>query len=94
MACLLPLLQWRLAEVCQRLERNFEVLGVTAIEDRLQVNVCSCIIQFQPVIGEMVLKDDNEISLLRSGTDTDTFSLFFFHHILHFRMASPKQLKH
>lgn len=32
-------MQWRLAEVCQRLEHDFEVLGVTAIEDRLQVNV-------------------------------------------------------
>ncbi|CAK9323685.1 unnamed protein product [Citrullus colocynthis] len=31
--------EWRLAEVCQRLERNFEVLGVTAIEDRLQDGV-------------------------------------------------------
>ncbi|PON34844.1 P-type ATPase, subfamily IV [Parasponia andersonii] len=28
--------EWRLAEVCQRLEHDFEVLGVTAIEDRLQ----------------------------------------------------------
>ena len=30
-------LQWRLAEVCQRLEHDLEILGVTAIEDRLQV---------------------------------------------------------
>ncbi|KAE8662192.1 Aminophospholipid ATPase isoform 2 [Hibiscus syriacus] len=30
------ILQWRIAEVCQRLEHDFEVLGVTAIEDRLQ----------------------------------------------------------
>lgn len=32
-------MQWRVAEVCQRLEHDFEVLGVTAIEDRLQVNI-------------------------------------------------------
>ncbi|XP_039061052.1 phospholipid-transporting ATPase 2 isoform X2 [Hibiscus syriacus] len=31
--------EWRIAEVCQRLERDFEVLGVTAIEDRLQDGV-------------------------------------------------------
>ncbi|EXB44626.1 Phospholipid-transporting ATPase 2 [Morus notabilis] len=31
--------EWRLAEVCQRLERDLEVLGVTAIEDRLQDGV-------------------------------------------------------
>ncbi|XP_023554352.1 phospholipid-transporting ATPase 2-like isoform X1 [Cucurbita pepo subsp. pepo] len=31
--------EWRLAEVCLRIERNFEVLGVTAIEDRLQDGV-------------------------------------------------------
>ncbi|XP_073261902.1 phospholipid-transporting ATPase 2 isoform X3 [Populus alba] len=31
--------EWRIAEVCQRLERDLEVLGVTAIEDRLQVNI-------------------------------------------------------
>ncbi|XP_022147926.1 phospholipid-transporting ATPase 2 [Momordica charantia] len=31
--------EWRLAEVCQRLERNLEILGVTAIEDRLQDGV-------------------------------------------------------
>ena len=30
-------LQWRLAEVCQRLEHDLEILGVTAVEDRLQV---------------------------------------------------------
>lgn len=32
--------QWRLAEVFQILERDLEVLGVTAIEDRLQVKYC------------------------------------------------------
>ncbi|KAH1074074.1 hypothetical protein J1N35_026402 [Gossypium stocksii] len=31
--------EWRIAEVCQRLEHDFEVLGVTAIEDRLQDGV-------------------------------------------------------
>ncbi|KAI4322704.1 hypothetical protein L6164_022373 [Bauhinia variegata] len=31
--------EWRVAEVCQRLEHNLEVLGVTAIEDRLQDGV-------------------------------------------------------
>lgn len=31
--------EWRIAEVCQRLERDLEVLGVTAIEDRLQEGV-------------------------------------------------------
>ncbi|KAK6919617.1 P-type ATPase, C-terminal, partial [Dillenia turbinata] len=30
---------WRLAEVCQRLEHNLEILGVTAIEDHLQDGV-------------------------------------------------------
>ncbi|KAK1260036.1 Phospholipid-transporting ATPase 2 [Acorus gramineus] len=29
--------EWRLAEVCQVLEQNLEILGVAAIEDRLQV---------------------------------------------------------
>lgn len=29
--------QWRVHEVCQRLEHDFEILGVAAIEDRLQV---------------------------------------------------------
>ncbi|KAE8733836.1 Phospholipid-transporting ATPase 2 [Hibiscus syriacus] len=31
--------EWRIAEVCQRLEHDFEVLGVTAIENRLQDGV-------------------------------------------------------
>lgn len=31
--------EWRIAEACQRLEHDFEVLGVTAIEDRLQDGV-------------------------------------------------------
>ncbi|KAF1858961.1 hypothetical protein Lal_00000783 [Lupinus albus] len=31
--------EWRVAEVCQRVEHNLEVLGVTAIEDRLQDGV-------------------------------------------------------
>ncbi|OWM78666.1 hypothetical protein CDL15_Pgr002837 [Punica granatum] len=31
--------EWKLAEVCQRIERDLEVLGVTAIEDRLQDGV-------------------------------------------------------
>ncbi|KAE8716201.1 Phospholipid-transporting ATPase 2 [Hibiscus syriacus] len=31
--------EWRIAEVCQRLEHEFEVLGVTAIEDCLQDGV-------------------------------------------------------
>ncbi|KAL4293068.1 hypothetical protein HN51_043557 [Arachis hypogaea] len=31
--------EWRVAEVCQRIEHNLEVLGVTAIEDRLQDGV-------------------------------------------------------
>ncbi|XWS63438.1 hypothetical protein CRYUN_Cryun06bG0096900 [Craigia yunnanensis] len=31
--------EWRIAEVCQRLEHDLEVLGVTAIEDRLQDGV-------------------------------------------------------
>lgn len=30
-------LQWRVAEVCQRLEHDLHILGVAAIEDRLQV---------------------------------------------------------
>ena len=29
--------QWRIAEVCQLLEHDLYILGVTAIEDRLQV---------------------------------------------------------
>ncbi|KAJ0873724.1 putative P-type phospholipid transporter [Helianthus annuus] len=28
--------EWRVAEVCQRLEHDLEILGVAAIEDRLQ----------------------------------------------------------
>ncbi|KAH9743900.1 phospholipid-transporting ATPase 2 [Citrus sinensis] len=31
--------EWRIAEVCQRLEHDLKVLGVTAIEDRLQDGV-------------------------------------------------------
>uniref|UniRef100_A0A2N9GGY0 P-type ATPase C-terminal domain-containing protein n=1 Tax=Fagus sylvatica TaxID=28930 RepID=A0A2N9GGY0_FAGSY len=31
--------EWRIAEVCQRLEHDLEILGVTAIEDRLQDGV-------------------------------------------------------
>ncbi|XP_047337355.1 phospholipid-transporting ATPase 2 isoform X2 [Impatiens glandulifera] len=31
--------EWKVAEVCQRLEKNFEILGVAAIEDRLQDGV-------------------------------------------------------
>ncbi|CAK7322729.1 unnamed protein product [Dovyalis caffra] len=31
--------EWRIAEVCQRLEHDLDVLGVTAIEDRLQDDV-------------------------------------------------------
>ncbi|CAM8958805.1 unnamed protein product [Rhodiola kirilowii] len=31
--------EWRLAEVCQKLEHNLQILGVTAIEDRLQEGV-------------------------------------------------------
>ncbi|KAG9130462.1 hypothetical protein Leryth_004421 [Lithospermum erythrorhizon] len=31
--------EWRVAEVCQQLERDFEILGVAAIEDRLQDGV-------------------------------------------------------
>ncbi|GFP82872.1 phospholipid-transporting ATPase 2 [Phtheirospermum japonicum] len=31
--------EWRVAEVCQRLEHDFEILGVAAIEDRLQDGV-------------------------------------------------------
>ncbi|KAE9456087.1 hypothetical protein C3L33_12010, partial [Rhododendron williamsianum] len=31
--------EWRVAEVCQRLEHGFEILGVAAIEDRLQDGV-------------------------------------------------------
>ncbi|KAL6502002.1 Alanine aminotransferase 2 [Orobanche gracilis] len=31
--------EWRIAEVCQRLEHDFEILGVAAIEDRLQDGV-------------------------------------------------------
>ncbi|KAJ0688122.1 putative P-type phospholipid transporter [Helianthus annuus] len=31
--------EWRVAEVCQRLEHDLEILGVAAIEDRLQ-DIC------------------------------------------------------
>lgn len=31
--------QWKLAEICQRLEHDLEILGVSAIEDRLQVHL-------------------------------------------------------
>ncbi|KAL9230570.1 hypothetical protein vseg_005907 [Gypsophila vaccaria] len=31
--------EWRIAEVCQKLEHDFEILGVTAIEDHLQEGV-------------------------------------------------------
>ncbi|KAL3655625.1 Alanine aminotransferase 2 [Castilleja foliolosa] len=31
--------EWRVSEVCQRLEHDFEILGVAAIEDRLQDGV-------------------------------------------------------
>ncbi|KAI8006156.1 Phospholipid-transporting ATPase 2 [Camellia lanceoleosa] len=31
--------EWRVAEVCQRLEHDFEILGIAAIEDRLQDGV-------------------------------------------------------
>lgn len=54
-------LQWRIAEVCQRLERDLEVLGVTAIEDRLQVNI----------FRVMTLRSN--LLLL----DTDVFHLYF-----------------
>ena len=33
------MLQWRVAEVCQRIEHGFEIIGVAAIEDRLQDGV-------------------------------------------------------
>lgn len=36
-------MQWRIAEVCQRLEHDLKVLGVTAIEDRLQVNIVTVV---------------------------------------------------
>jgi len=36
------MLQWRIAEVCQRLEHDLYILGVTAIEDRLQVKIYQC----------------------------------------------------
>jgi phospholipid-translocating ATPase len=29
--------EWKIAEVCQLLEKNLELLGATAIEDKLQV---------------------------------------------------------
>ncbi|KAJ0745116.1 putative P-type phospholipid transporter [Helianthus annuus] len=32
--------EWRVAEVCQRLEQDLEILGVAAIEDRLQGSTC------------------------------------------------------
>jgi phospholipid-translocating ATPase len=32
-------LQWKIAEVCQLLEKNLELLGATAIEDKLQEGV-------------------------------------------------------
>jgi len=32
-------MQWRIAEVCQKIEHDFEILGVTAIEDKLQVKM-------------------------------------------------------
>lgn len=41
MAHVFPM-QWKLAEVCQRLEHDLEILGVTAIEDHLQVNIGLC----------------------------------------------------
>ncbi|PKA49668.1 Phospholipid-transporting ATPase 2 [Apostasia shenzhenica] len=31
--------EWKLAEICQKIEHNLEILGVTAIEDRLQDGV-------------------------------------------------------
>jgi hypothetical protein len=30
----------KVTEVCSRLERDLEILGVAAIEDRLQVQIC------------------------------------------------------
>jgi magnesium-transporting ATPase (P-type) len=30
-------LQWKIAEVCHLLEKKLELLGATAIEDKLQV---------------------------------------------------------
>jgi phospholipid-translocating ATPase len=30
-------LQWKVAEVCQKLEHTLDILGISAIEDRLQV---------------------------------------------------------
>lgn len=30
----------KVAEVCRRLEHDLEILGVAAIEDRLQVQIC------------------------------------------------------
>lgn len=34
----LAIIQWRVSEVCQKLEVGLEILGVAAIEDRLQVS--------------------------------------------------------
>ncbi|KAJ8435694.1 hypothetical protein Cgig2_027284 [Carnegiea gigantea] len=31
--------EWRIAEVCQKIEHDLEILGVTAIEDKLQVKL-------------------------------------------------------
>jgi len=35
--------EWKLAEVCQKLERDLKIIGVTAIEDRLQEGVTETI---------------------------------------------------
>ncbi|XP_075508270.1 phospholipid-transporting ATPase 2-like isoform X1 [Primulina tabacum] len=39
--------EWRVAEVCQRLEHGFDILGVAAIEDRLQDGVPETIETFR-----------------------------------------------
>ncbi|KAB2611661.1 phospholipid-transporting ATPase 2 [Pyrus ussuriensis x Pyrus communis] len=51
--------EWRIAEVCQRLEHDFEILGVTAIEDRLQDGVPETIETLRSCLpkGQLLLID-------------------------------------
>ncbi|KAF5949054.1 hypothetical protein HYC85_015011 [Camellia sinensis] len=49
--------EWRVAEVCQRLEHDFEILGIAAIEDRLQASIFVGTLQFNLYLTQIVSKN-------------------------------------
>ncbi|KAF6141954.1 hypothetical protein GIB67_037922 [Kingdonia uniflora] len=61
--------EWRLAEVCQKLEHDLEILGVTAIEDRLQVSDLSINLKISKVMGVGEAMEEFKI-----GQDWPSFS--------------------